>query len=122
MRKTRARSSSTYLARRRWTVDDAKEALAAQEQSGLTMRAFATREGLDTQRLERWRRRLAAPAFEEVARPEVAAATHSEVVATAQRERFEIVLREGRIVRVPELFDANALLRLLEVADQVRSC
>lgn len=122
MRKTRARSSSTYLAHRRWTVDDAKEALAAQEQSGLTLRAFATREGLDTQRLERWRRRLATPVFEEVTCPEVVAVTPGEVVDTAQRERFEIVLGGGRIVRVPESFDTNALLRLLEVVDQVRSC
>ena len=122
MRKTRARSSSTYLAHRRWTVDDAKEALAAQEQSGLTLRAFATREGLDTQRLERWRRRLATPAFEEVTRPEVVGDTPGEVADTVQRERFEIVLRGGRIVRVPESFDTNALLRLLEIVDQVRSC
>ena len=125
MQKTRARSSSTYLAHRRWTVDDAKEALAAQEQSGLTLRAFATREGLDAQRLERWRRRLAegaVPAFEEVALPDVAAVTPVEEVATAQRERFEIVLRSGRVVRVPEPFDTNALLRLLAIVDAVRSC
>ena len=113
---------TTYLAHRRWTVDDAKEALAAHEQSGLTLRAFATREGLDTQRLERWRRRLATPAFEEATRPEVVADTPGEVAETVQRERFEIVLRGGRIVRVPESFDTNAVLQLLELVDQVRSC
>jgi transposase-like protein len=125
MQKTRARSSSTYLTHRRWTVDDAKEALAAQEQSGLTLRAFATREGLEAQRLERWRRRLAedaAPAFEEVPRPEVVADTHRGAALTARRDRFEIVLQGGRVVRVPEVFDANALLRLLEIVDPVRSC
>lgn len=125
MHKTRKRSSSTYRARRRWTVAEAKEALAAQKQSGLTLRAFATREGLQPQRLERWRRRLAegaAPPFEEITRPEVVADTQGTVVAIAPRERFEIVLRGGRVVRVPESFDTSALLRLLGVVDQVRSC
>ena len=125
MQTTRKRSSSTYRARRRWTVAEAKEALAAQEHSGLTLRAFATREGLQPQRLERWRRRLAegaAPPFEEVPRHEVVADTQSTVVTIAPRERFEIVLCGGRVVRVPESFDTNALLRLLEVVDQVRSC
>jgi hypothetical protein len=42
-------------------------------------------------------------------------------VATAQRERFEIVLRSGRVVRVPEPFDTNALLRLLAIVDPVHS-
>ena len=125
MRKTRAQSSSNYLTRRRWTVDEAQEALAAQERSGLRLRAFATREGLDAQRLERWRRRLAevaAPAFEEVTPPEAAATPHDDVGVTAQRERFEIVLREGRVVRVPDSFDASSLRRLLEILDPVRSC
>lgn len=127
MRKTRARSSSTYLARRRWTVDEAKEALFAQKQSGLTVRAFATREGLDVQRLERWRRRLAevaVPVFEEVTPPVAAAAPGDDVDhgVTVQRERFEIVLREGRVLRVPDSFDASSLRRLLEVLDPVRSC
>lgn len=125
MQKTRKRSTSTYRARRRWTVDEAKEALAAQEESGLTVRAFATREGLQPQRLERWHRRLAegaTPAFEELTRPEVVADTEGTVVAITPRERFEIVLRGGRVVRVPEVFDTNALLRLLEIVDQVRSC
>lgn len=125
MQKTRKRSSSTYRARRRWTVAEAKEALAAQERSGLTLRAFALGEGVQPQRLERWRRRLAegaAPPFEEIRRPEVVADTQGTVAAIVPRERFEVVLRGGRVVRVPELFDANALLRLLEIVDQVRSC
>jgi len=31
------------------------------------------------------------------------------------RERFEVVLPSGRVVRVPESFDADALRRLLAV-------
>jgi hypothetical protein len=127
MRKTCARSSPTYLTCRRWTVDEAKDALAAQERSGLSLRAFATREGLDVQRLERWRRRLAevaVPGFEEVIPPVAAAAPHDDVDHgdTVQRERFEIVLREGRVLRVPVSFDASSLRRLLEVLAWERTC
>jgi transposase-like protein len=113
--------SSAYLACRRWTPEEASQALAALEQSGLELTAFAIREGLDPQRLSRWRRRLAAsmPVFEEVITSEVIAAG----AATHERqERFEIVLASGRVVRVPESFDAGALRRLLAIVDEVRPC
>ena len=125
MQKTRSRSSSTYLIHRRWTAMDAQEALAAQATSGLTLRAFAAREGLDAQRLDRWRRRLAAERaapFVEIPRPAIEAAIAVAGAADGPRERFEIVLGSGRVVRVAASFDANALRRLLEVVDSVRSC
>jgi transposase-like protein len=125
MQKTRSRSSSTYLIHRRWTAEDAREALAAQARSGLTLRAFAAREGLDAQRLDRWRRRLAADRaapFVEIPRPAIEAAIPVAGAAGGPRERFEIVLGSGRVVRVAESFDANALRCLLEVVDSVRSC
>lgn len=125
MRKTRAQGSSIYLTRRRWTEDDAREALAALARSGLSLSAFAVREGLDRQRLDRWRRRLGAavaPAFEEVPLQEVGAAITGDARAGAQHERFEIVLASGRVVRVPESFDVSALRRLLVVVDEVSAC
>jgi transposase-like protein len=125
MRKTRAQGSATYLIRRRWTEDDAREALAALAQSGLSLSAFAVREGLDRQRLDRWRRRFGAsvaPAFEEVPRQEVGAAVAGDARARAEGQRFEIVLASGRVVRVPESFNASALRRLLEVVDEVGAC
>ena len=125
MQKTRSRSSSTYLIHRRWTAEDAQEALAAQARSGLTLRAFAAREGLDAQRLDRWRRRLAAQRaapFVEIPRPAIEAAIAVGGAAGGPRERFEVVLGSGRVVRVAESFDADALRRLLEVVDSVRSC
>jgi transposase-like protein len=125
MLKTRAQSSSTYLKRRRWTAKDAKQALTALAQSGLDLRAFAVREGLDPQRLWRWRRQLAetaAPAFEEVVRPGAPSVLHVEAPAAALQERFEIVLTSGRVVRVPASFDASALVQLLTLVDEVRPC
>jgi len=65
----RARSSSNHPTRRRWTAEEARQVLTAWEESGLELTSFASSEGLDPQRLTRWRRRLAtgAPTFEEVA-------------------------------------------------------
>jgi transposase-like protein len=128
MPKTLARSSSTYLTRRRWRPEDAKDALDAQAQSGLSPSAFAIREGLDVQRLFRWRRRLGADApeaqrFEEViARDAISPLVGGGTTAPVERDRFEIVLRSGLVVRFAESFNADALLRLLNTIGEVRSC
>jgi transposase-like protein len=127
MQKTGTRSSSTYSKRRRWTAKEAREALADAKRAGLTLQAFAAREGLDPQRLVRWSRQLAssmdAPAFEEVVVDDAAMSPlDGDTVVGAERERFEIVLRSGRVVRVPDAFDVSALRRLLEVVDEVRAC
>jgi len=125
MQKPRARSSPEYLSSRRWTAEQAGQALAALDRSGLTLTAFAIREGLDPQRLGRWRRQLATaapPVFEEVV-PGAPAATADQGAATwAERERFEVVLVSGRVVRVPESFDVGALRRLLAIVEEVRPC
>jgi transposase-like protein len=48
----------SYRTSRRWTKEEAVAALAALAASGLSMRAFASREGFDVQRLYLWRRKL----------------------------------------------------------------
>lgn len=125
MQKLSNRRSSTYLTCRRWTAEEAGQALIAWEDSGLELTAFAIGAGLDPQRLTRWRRRLAttgSPTFEEVL-PCVALATvESDALRGVAGERFEVVLPSGRIVRVPESFDAGALRRLLAVVDEARAC
>src|ERR1700679_2108092 len=105
MQKLSDRRFSTYLTCRRWTVEEASQALVAWEDSGLELTALAIGAGLDPQRLTRWRRRLAAtglPTFEEVL-PGVALATvERDALCGVGRERFEVVLPSGRVVRVPE--------------------
>ena len=125
MPKTRTPSSSTRLNSHRWTAEDAKEVLLALDQSGLSVYAFALREGLSPHRLWRWRRELgasAAPAFEEIVRHDTASGPEGEATAAAKRERFEIVLGSGRVVRVPASFDPSALRQLLAIVDEVRPC
>jgi len=107
------RSITTYSSLRRWTSDEAREVLAAQQASGLSVAAFADQMGINSQRLYVWRRQLSAeggcvPAFVEV--------------TTAVAERMEVVLRSGRVVRVPYSFEPESLRRLLDVLEPPDSC
>jgi len=43
------RASTSYVSLRRWSVADARAVLEGQARSGLSMREFAEREGLDEQ-------------------------------------------------------------------------
>jgi|SRR5580700_11219895 hypothetical protein len=126
MQKPRAQSSPEYRSSRRWTLEQAMRALAALDRSGLTLTAFAIREGLDPQRLSRWRRQLAAaapPVFEEVIPRATSPALDEDEAASTGRERFEVVLRSGRVVRVPASFDVGALRRLLAIVEEeARPC
>jgi hypothetical protein len=125
MPKSRAENVINRRRRSRWTAREAKKVLQAQAESGLPLSAFAAREGLNPHRLYRWRARLGAiapmpPAFEEVRGVETAL-QRTEPAPPAQ-ERLEIVLCSGVVVRVAESFNAEALLRLLDVVDGRRTC
>jgi len=108
---------------RHWTLDDARRVLSAFESSGLTLTAFAAREGLQPQRLYKWRRRLSERAeplkFAEVPVSGESPTTFTTAVAGAG---FEVVLRSGRLVRFDARFDATALRRLLSVLDGEPVC
>jgi hypothetical protein len=102
---------ASYLRARRWSVAQARVALAALASSGLSASAFAARAGFNVQRLHSWRRKLAtapaqegAPAFVEF-RP-------------SGVERVEVVLRSGHVLRVAESIDTAALLRFVEALEQ----
>jgi len=105
--------------KRRWTEDDAAAVLGVAASSGLTLAQFANQQGVELQRLERWRRRLGfgdaasnhkqpPVAFEEVEAP---------LRAPAGGGRMEVVLRGGRVVRVDADFDADAVRRLIAVLE-----
>jgi hypothetical protein len=101
-------------ARRRWTEADAAAVLSALDASGLSVYAFAEREGLDADRLYRWRLRLQgsrrhrSPAFVEI--------------KPAATSPIEVLLRSGLVLRVPGGFDEGALRRLVQVLDQGGEC
>ena len=117
----RGRSEITQAVRasRRWTAKEATEVLSAAHASGLSIGAFARLHGLVPQRLERWRRVLAAEASTDTTFVEVAREPIETAIAGARG--FEVALRNGRVVRVGHGFDAEELGRLLAVVDKA-SC
>jgi transposase-like protein len=101
------------LSEERWTVEAAREALSAQQSSGLSAYAFARREGLDPQRLYFWRRRLGSgDSGSEPARVQFV-----EVHPGAGRQ-VEVLLRTERVLRVCEGIEPDVLLRLCEALER----
>jgi transposase-like protein len=102
------------LLRHRWSITDARAALAAMEASGLPASVFAVREGLDVNRLYRWRRRLEREAAER----------SPEFVELRPRgaEPVEVVLRSGQVLRVSETIDPSALARLVAALEGSGTC
>jgi hypothetical protein len=93
--------SSVSVARVRWSADEARAILDKQRRSGLSLWRFATSQGLEPERLYRWRRKLCdseqtSPKFVEVRTGEGDA-------------RFEIVLRGGHRVLIRGPVDVEAL-------------
>jgi hypothetical protein len=87
--------------------------------SGLSVRAFCARHDLPSARFYHWRRVLERRAAEEPAFVPV------QVVADAvpaQASVLEVVLTDGRAVRVAPGFDAATLRRLLVVLEGEGSC
>jgi transposase len=87
--------------------------------SGLSVRAFCDRRGLALPTFYAWRRNLERRAAE------VPTFVPVQVVADAtpaQPSALEVILRDGRAVRVVPGFDAATLRRLLAVLEGERSC
>lgn len=107
---------ASYSTPRRWTDADARTVLSALDASGLSVTAFAIREGLDAQRLYFWRRRLEATS-DGAPMPPALVEVHRRAA-----EHVEIVLRTGRVVRVSESIDAAVLRRLIHALEQDPTC
>lgn len=106
----------SYAHRRRWSIAEGRAALSAMEASGLSPEAFGLREGIQVQRLRRWRQRLDDGSAEK------AVAAFVEVDRQAATERVEILLRSGRTLRVPETIDAAVLRRIMDVLEHDARC
>jgi hypothetical protein len=113
---SRPRPRGKYLSHRRWTVADARAALAALDESGLSPNAFAVVQGIDAQRLYYWRRRLASERVAGQPTPEFVE------IRPRRPEPVEVVLRSGRVLRVAESIDPAALMRLVAVLEHVEPC
>ena len=87
--------------------------------SGLSVRAFCERRGLATHRFYYWRRVLEQQAAEKAAFVPVQVVAD---VFPAPTSALELVLVNGRIVRVAPGFDAATLRQLLTVLEGERPC
>jgi hypothetical protein len=100
------------LGKRRWREEEARVVMSAWRGSGETMWAFAREKGLVAQRLYRWSRQL---------RGEQRATFHPVRLVGERRltgeRRIEIVLVDGRRVRVGEGFSPEDLDRVLDVLE-----
>jgi hypothetical protein len=80
------------------------------------MSVFASREGLDVQRLYVWRRKLERS---------VGARTKTTPfveIRASRPERVEVVLRSGRLLRCAEEISSSALRRFIDVLEEERGC
>jgi len=100
-------------------AEQMREVFARLEQSGLSMRAFAQREGIAYSKMQYWRRRLAG-------RRKKATEGHKPVVLSpvrvvpdtpvpTERKGFEVWLANGVSLEVPPGFDEGELQRLVGV-------
>jgi transposase-like protein len=100
-------------ARRRWRAKESRAILKHLDASGLSVREFAARYGLQAQRLYRWRAQLASPG--PAAAPQFVEIERSPGVA------IEVVLRSGHVIRVRDGFGEDALRRVVAVLDGASS-
>lgn len=101
------------------TRADWKKRVQQWDKSGLSAAAFAAREGIEAKQLVWWRWKLRATPSEPAAAPLSFLPVRVVDRAAPPLPRsapIEIVLPNGRIVRVPPGFDPGALAQLLTIA------
>src|SRR5881227_1435006 len=83
--------------------------LEAWESSGLSLRAYALREGLNVGSLASWKRRL-RPAG---ASPTSFVPVVVDPVSTRRPDGLELVVGDGMVLRIPPDFDETTLARVV---------
>ncbi len=111
-RSMRAERAGLWRTRRRWTAEDAREALEAQSRSGLCAARFAKQEGVGAQRLYWWARRLTRVERREEF-VEIVPLQTTRPPESARDGQMEVVLRGGLVIRLNRGFDAESLVRLI---------
>jgi transposase-like protein len=111
---------SAIIHKRRWSAAEAQLVIRASQESGMPLGGFAREHGLQRARLWRWssrlRKRRGQPAlFHPVRILEPRPADHSTAA-------IEVVLLDGRRVRLAEGFAAADLERVLAVLEGAVSC
>ena len=105
----------------RWSAAVARAMLGEAEASGESLAAFAMRKGFDPQRLRLWKKKLGntvPPRREAEFLPVRVADSEPKIAARTASFDFELVLANGRMIRVGKDFDPRSLCRLVEALEQ----
>jgi transposase-like protein len=106
--------STRTTKRARWTAEDARAILELWRGSGLSLQKFASQQGVQVQRLHRWKQLLgetSVSAFVEVPLHHVRASAP-----------VEVVLPDGVVVRVCESAGIPLAVELVGALARQRSC
>ena len=116
----RTEEITDIIRKRRWSEVEARLVVSASQASGKSVLSFAKECGLQPSRIWRWSARL---------KEESKGGMRFHAVRLVEPERLdprpgmiEVVLRNGRRVRVPQGFVAEDLARVLEVLEGRVSC
>ena len=108
--------------KRRWKAPDARAALGAHAASGLSLAAFARREGLSLTRLMWWRKQLRGrPSTTPPAPVRWVPVTirRTAPVPLPPAPHVEIAVRGGRVIRVGGPFDPRAVAELVRALEEL---
>jgi hypothetical protein len=96
-----------------------QERVTRWRESGLTAREYAAQIGVNANTLANWHYKLRREAVTPAASLQFVEVTSGGAVAAtpATHDPYEVVLTNGRAVRVPSQFDADGLRRLLDVLE-----
>lgn len=102
------------------------ERLKRWAKSRMSIEAFAAREGIEPKRLKWWRWKLSGSTPPSAPTPTPRFVPVRVVESPVERApggaALEVVLTNGRVVRVPAGFDAAALERVLAIASREDTC
>jgi len=107
---------SRITERQRWRADDGRVVVEAWLRSGESLSEFAGRHGLRGERISRWASRIQnrerkGSSFHQVRVVEAPDRCHPD-------EKIEVLLPDGRAVRVPHGFVPEELQKVLRVLEQ----
>ena len=103
--------------RQRWRADDARVVVEGWLRSGESLSDFAGRHGLRGERISRWASRVEKPESNGLSFHRVRL-VEAQDRRLQDREAIEVVLTDGRLVRVPRGFAPEELQQVLRVLEE----
>ena len=107
--------------RQRWGEDDARVVVEAWRRSGESLSHFARRYGVRGERISRWASRVEKPESNGLSFHRVRL-VEAQGRRLQDREAIEVVLTDGRLVRVPCGFAPEDLQQVLKVLEEGARC